>query len=445
MSGWPAPPGVRPDAPRGLRAPHLAPESHPLRPDAPQLAPDAHPLAPDAPRTPPGAPPLAADASLGPDAPLGLDAPKGAEARAPLAPEGPPVVALDGREFVLGRQTGIGRYLASLVAHARRQPPAWQLEVVAPPGCAPPDGAPARQIGTADGWRWDWVEAPRHLRGRGAAVWMTPYVKFRPTGAYRIVAIVCDPTDLLPEVGARRPVVRLVRRILVRRAAARVTISGWSRDQLARILRVPPESFRVIPPGVAAPEPAVAPATAGGYVLHLSNGKPHKNVEGLVAAYAALAAPLRAAHPLVLAGVHEHQRPAVEGALGRHGLGPDRVRLLGHVAETALPGLYAGAALFVFPSLAEGFGIPPLEAMARGVPVVASTAGALPETLGDAALLVDPRDGPGLREAMAAALADRSLRAQLAERGRARARAFPAERTGGLLAALVDDVMRGAA
>jgi len=359
----------------------------------------------------------------------------------------PAVVALDGREFVPRRQTGIGRYLDSLVEHVRREPPPWALEVIAPPGFAPPDTIPARTVGAADGWRWDWRDVPRYLHGRGAAGWVTPYVKFRPSAAYRVVAIVCDPTDLLPVGGSWRPAVRLIRRVLIRRAAARVTISAWSRAELARILGLPPDRFRVISPGVAVPEPSAAPgapAANGACVLHLSNGKPHKNVAGLVAAYAALPGPLQTAYPLVLAGVHDGERGAIERALARHGLGPERARLLGHVAEPALAALYASAALFVFPSLAEGFGIPPLEAMARGVPVVASTAGALPETLGDAALLVDPGDGGALRDAMAAVLDDRGLRARLAERGRARALAFPAERTGRLLAALIGDVVRGA-
>jgi glycosyltransferase involved in cell wall biosynthesis len=99
----------------------------------------------------------------------------------------------------------------------------------------------------------------------------------------------------------------------------------------------------------------------------------------------------------------------------------DWVRFAGYVADVELPALYAAAAVFAYPSLYEGFGIPPLEAMACGTPVVASTAGALPEVLGDAALLVDPYDEGALAEALQAAAADRG---SLRRRGIARAARF---------------------
>jgi glycosyltransferase involved in cell wall biosynthesis len=101
----------------------------------------------------------------------------------------------------------------------------------------------------------------------------------------------------------------------------------------------------------------------------------------------------------------------------------------GYVPPGDLPALYAGAACFVFPSVYEGFGLPVLEAMAAGAPVVASRVGAIPEVAGDAALLVDAAQPAALAEAIEAVLADRGLRAQLVERGRARARAFSWEAT----------------
>ncbi len=357
------------------------------------------------------------------------------------------VVALDGREFRPGRQTGIGRYLWTLVDHVRTSPPGWRLEIVGPPGLATPDGTPARTVGAADGLAWDLLRLPRYLRQARARAYLTPYVKFRPTARCPVVAVVCDPSDLVPEPGRgvslRHAAIRRLRRRLLARAAARVTISAWSRDELARILGLPAASFQVIPPGVERPAGRPA-ADEAGYVLHLSNGKPHKNVERLLDAYAGLPEPLQSAHPLVVAGLHADRRPGLERALARHAP-KGRVHLDGHVAEAALAGLYANAAVFAFPSLAEGFGIPPLEAMAAGVPVVASTAGALPETLGDAAVLVDPRRSTELRDALAACLTDRTLRATLTERGRARAARFPRERTGAALAAVVDEVRAGGA
>ncbi|HEV7664210.1 MAG TPA: glycosyltransferase, partial [Chloroflexota bacterium] len=101
--------------------------------------------------------------------------------------------------------------------------------------------------------------------------------------------------------------------------------------------------------------------------------------------------------------------------------GWDWARFAGYVADDDLPALYAAASVFAYPSLYEGFGIPPVEAMACGTPVVASTAGALPEVLGDAALLVDPHDEDALAGALLAAAADRG---ELRRRGLARAARF---------------------
>ena len=104
-------------------------------------------------------------------------------------------------------------------------------------------------------------------------------------------------------------------------------------------------------------------------------------------------------------------------------------RALGYVAEEHLPGLYAGARAVVVPSLYEGFGLPCLEAMAAGTPVVASSATALPETCGDAALLVDPEDAEGFADALAGLVDDDELHARLRAAGAERAAGFSWERT----------------
>jgi glycosyltransferase involved in cell wall biosynthesis len=126
---------------------------------------------------------------------------------------------------------------------------------------------------------------------------------------------------------------------------------------------------------------------------------------------------------LVIAGgkgwLYEETFATVE----RLGLSGDVV-FLGYVPETDLPALYSLARLFVFPSLYEGFGLPPLEAMACGTPVVCAHTSSLPEVAGDAALLVDPLDADGLAAAMQQALSDEGLRARLVERGLRQAARF---------------------
>ena len=186
---------------------------------------------------------------------------------------------------------------------------------------------------------------------------------------------------------------------------------------------VDPDRIRVIPPGVepvtasVPPTPAVSSAP---YLLGLGTSEPRKDFPGLVAAFDELAG-VHADLQLRIAGPRgwgdEQLEAAIAGAAHR-----DRVRRLGWV-EDAGP-LLAGAAVFVYPSRYEGFGFPPLEAMAHGVPVVATAAGSLPEVLADAALLVPVGDPLALAAAIERVLTDQTLRADLIEAGRRRVAAF---------------------
>jgi glycosyltransferase involved in cell wall biosynthesis len=206
--------------------------------------------------------------------------------------------------------------------------------------------------------------------------------------------------------------------VLVRRARRIVTVSAFSCAELVELAGADPARVEVIPGGVDArfrpdadPEPArAALGLTRPYVLCVASHSARKNLGALVPVAARLNL------EVVVAGGHRPQFAAVAGLEG--------LRLLGHVDDALLPGLYAGAEAFALPSLYEGFGLPLLEAMASGTPVVATTAGALPETAGGAARLVD--DPTELPDAIADVLADpEPLRAK----GLERARAFSWDRT----------------
>ncbi len=166
------------------------------------------------------------------------------------------------------------------------------------------------------------------------------------------------------------------------------------------------------------------------YVLAVGTLEPRKNLTTLLEAFArlrrdgAVDADLR----LVLAGARGWLDEPIFATVRSLGL-EDAVRFTGFVDDDDLPAVYSGAALFVFPSLHEGFGLPLLEAMACGVPVVTSNVSSMPEVAGDAATLVDPRDGEGLAAAIARSLRDAALRGRLREAGIARARQFSWEAT----------------
>ena len=163
------------------------------------------------------------------------------------------------------------------------------------------------------------------------------------------------------------------------------------------------------------------------YLFHVSGFARRKNVPVVLQAVRLLRDRGRSAHDLVLAGGGgwSHRLKAEVAALGVE----DAVHYVGHVTRDDLRALYAGAAALVYPSLYEGFGLPPLEAMACGVPVVAADTSSLPEVIGDAGLLVDPGDREAWAEAIDRVVTDPTMRDRLVERGRRRARAFSWDRT----------------
>lgn len=231
---------------------------------------------------------------------------------------------------------------------------------------------------------------------------------------------------------------RLIRRALARGATVHA-VSEFVGNEVREEFGLAPDRVVTVYAGIRAT--VGGDATAGQrcagarrYVLALGTVEPRKNLPSLVRAFDALAASDRDVQ-LVVAGPDGWGADAFASACAsaHH---RSRIRRVGYVSERDRRDLVAGAAVFAYPSLYEGFGHPPLEAMAAGVPVVAARAGALPEVLGDAALAIDPRDDDGLAEALAAALDDEALRASLVERGSRRAESFSWARAGDELAAL---------
>jgi glycosyltransferase involved in cell wall biosynthesis len=214
---------------------------------------------------------------------------------------------------------------------------------------------------------------------------------------------------------------------LAARARFLLFVSSHSRDRFLAHIPVEAERVRVVPEGVDASFGKIDAASAAAarvrlgvppeYLLFVGQLAARKNAVRVLEAVARLPA---TAPPLVLAGPRKHGWEEVRDAYHRLGLGP-RAQFLGHVAEGDLAPLYAGARALVFPSLDEGFGLPVLEAFACGTPVLASTAGALPETAGGGALLVDPLSVDAIADGLSRILGDEALRAGLVAKGRARA------------------------
>lgn len=223
-------------------------------------------------------------------------------------------------------------------------------------------------------------------------------------------------------------------------AACIIADSEWTKHDVTDLLGIAAERVRVIP---LAPDPAFLPLPAvvlrsvlarygvrpGEYIIFVGTIEPRKNVEGLLRAYARWAERRGRRIPLlVLAGRLGWMYRNVERLLAEPRL-QGLVRRLGYVPEEDLPALIGGAVACCHPSLYEGFGLPALEAMACGTPVLASNASALPEVLEDGALYIEPQDVEGMAEALDRLSRDAALRECLIRRGQVRAKAFSWERT----------------
>ncbi|WP_035215154.1 glycosyltransferase family 4 protein [Desulfobulbus elongatus] len=222
-------------------------------------------------------------------------------------------------------------------------------------------------------------------------------------------------------------------------ASAILTDSEFVKNEIIELFGVPPEKIFPVLLGVSPDfyprQPkecrdffAEQELTFGNYVLSVSTLEPRKNISRLIDAYSLLPPELQRHFPLVLvgmrgwltSGLEARMKPLVERGV---------VKPLGYVHDVAMPLIYSGAAAFVFPSLYEGFGLPVLEAMACGVPVISSSTSSLPEVVGDAGILVDPLDVEAMSASLHRILEDRVVAAELSGRGIQRAAGFSWERT----------------
>jgi glycosyltransferase involved in cell wall biosynthesis len=369
----------------------------------------------------------------------------------------------DRRKFVVNARalrsplTGIGRYLRGLMAEVERDGRFLPEYFYATRWGRSLEEAPARAAGPGIGGMRQLIQPLRPvirsverlnfaagLRRRAAAFYFEPaYLPFDtelPT-----VITVHDLSHLRhPETHPAGRVRDLDRRLprAIARAARILAVSDFTRREVIEVFGVDPARIVTTPLGV---EPRFFPRTPeetagllgglalthGRYVLAVGTLEPRKNVLTTVEAHARLPARLRESCPLVVVGMKGWLTDEISRSLEVARSRGD-VRLLGYVRDDQLPLLYAGAAMLSYPSIYEGFGLPPLEAMASGIPVVVSDRASLPEVVGDAGILLEPYDVDALTTTMLRILEDEKFAADLGARGLARARSFTWQRCAAL-------------
>lgn len=336
---------------------------------------------------------------------------------------------------------GIGRYAVNLARALRSIAPDLDLQLLCDstakslrwvPTNLPVTYLPISPFSLQQQWR---VRQP--LRQLKATLYHSPYylMPYRPG-----VPTVLTAYDVIPLVypryytTAQRLVFRLAHALALKTARITLAISEATKVDLVRRLGAQPDRIRVTPLAADprfAPQSTAAIQTARGkyglpdrYLLYVGSNKPHKNLMRLVSAFASRQIPTSDLQ-LIIAGSWDNRYPEARQLAAQH----DHIRFLGPIDDADLPALYGGALAFVFVSEYEGFGLPPLEAMACGAPVIAGNTSSLPEVIGDAGLLVDPHDVRAITAALTRLIDDERLRAELKLRGLERAAQFSWERT----------------
>jgi glycosyltransferase involved in cell wall biosynthesis len=356
-------------------------------------------------------------------------------------------IAIDARKW---RDYGIGTYVRNLVRHLAR----IDHETTYFLFCARADVATLRDLAE------NFVPVADESGGYSAREHFSIPLKLHRLGAdllhspHYVVPLLCrkasvvtihDCIHLLFPQYLRHPMALSYARYMMGRATSHsalvLTVSEASRHDILRFYpETDPERVEVVPNAIdqaILDDPGEEEMNRvreryqirGRFVLYAGNVKPHKNVERLIAAFARLKQrPSFEDVKLLIIGDEIERFASLRRAVESAGVRQD-VRFFGFVPASTLAALYRLASVFAFPSLYEGFGLPPLEAMACGTPVVTSNVSSLPEVVGDAAILVDPYSVEDIADGLRRVLDDDALRADLSARGRLRAQHFSWERS----------------
>ena len=354
-------------------------------------------------------------------------------------------IAIDARKL---HDFGIGTYIRNLLLHLARIDQQTEYVLL----CSPDDRSIATSLG--ENFRsvcegagpyslLEQLSIPLRVRREGADLFHAPHYVLPPLTPTRTIVTIHDCIHLMfPQYLPNRLGHAYARAALwtaARKSDRILTVSETSKRDILRFLHVPPEKMAVIHNAIDErfwldPGEEQIVRTRERYqlndpfVLYVGNIKPHKNLERLIEAFHRVRGRGLDQLKLLIIGDEISRLQSLRRTVHRLML-HKHVRFFGFVPPETLAVLYRLASVFVFPSLYEGFGLPPLEAMASGTPVVTSNVSSLPEVVGDAAVLVDPYDAEAIADGIMRVLSDAELRVELRRRGLARAQAYSWERS----------------
>jgi glycosyltransferase involved in cell wall biosynthesis len=355
-------------------------------------------------------------------------------------------IGIDARPLVGGQRTGVGNYVYGLIQQLPDIAPEHDYFLYSnrPILDRLPDTYVRRHasstLGRWSGFLWLLIEIGRAAaRDNLDVFWST--ATLLPPGIPNTVRKVVTVYDFVwlrfPETmkASNLWLHRFTAERAIRNCDRMIAISRSTGSDVTHFLGIPSERIRLVYPGISEAYKLQDPVSAATqfankfnipprYMAAVGTIEPRKNLGLLVRALKLLKQNGRLNCPLVIAGTKGWKNSLLNQQIQDARLSENDIKFLGYVPDEDLPLFYAGAQVFLFPSLYEGFGIPPLEAMACGTPVIASDAQPMPEVLGDAAILEPPCSPERFAEAISSVLTDARLRCSMRERGQQRVREF---------------------
>jgi glycosyltransferase involved in cell wall biosynthesis len=371
------------------------------------------------------------------------------------------IVGIDGRELERGKITGIGRYLLNFLKYVTSIRKDYRFIVYGNQFTHldfQSSNLTIEIILERSTITWDQILLPAYLKRDEIEIFLSPYIKAPIFSPCQYITTIHDLLFLVaPDYTGSRyklynKVFKVFGKVVSKKARAIITDSEYSKKDIIEIFDVDEEKIHVIPLGVSEECRVVydihliegikkSYGIKGRYIFYIGNFKPHKNVKRLIEAFCDIIRFNNAFSDikLVLGGKRDKFIQPLERMAEKSGVS-DRVIFTDFIKDEDLPYLYSGAEIFVYPSLYEGFGLPVLEAMACGTPVICSDTTSLPEVVGDSGMLIDTREAKNIASALITLLRDNKKREILKEKGITRAKEFTVKRYSSKILSLIETI-----